>query len=89
MERARVILSPDHHSGRPSAAYNRDCITVGWLIGASRNIRVFAMLEWMITAMTVALPRKVDLGKETALAVAAMELTSATEEEPDIVGTSD
>ena len=26
---------------------------------------------------------------ETALAVAAMELTSATEEEPDIVGTSD
>ena len=91
LQRARLILSPGHHSGHHSAPYNRDyCITVGWLNGPLRYIRFFEMLEWMITATRDALPREDDLGKETALAVAATELASAAEEEePDVVAARD
>ncbi len=72
LQRARLILSPDHHAKHHSAPYNRNyCITVGWMNGPLRAIRFFETLERTITAITGVLPREDDLGKETALVVAS------------------
>jgi plasmanylethanolamine desaturase len=72
LQRARLVLSPEHHSLHHSAPYNRNyCITVGWMNGPLRAIRFFETLERTITALTGVLPREDDLGKETALEVAS------------------
>jgi ubiquitin-conjugating enzyme E2 variant len=72
LQRSRIILAPDHHSLHHSAPYNRNyCITVGWLNGPLRAIRFFETLERTITALTGVIPREDDLGKETAIEVAA------------------
>ena len=66
-----------HHS----APYNRNyCITVGWMNGPLRAVRFFETLEWAITAVTGAIPREDDIGKEEAIAVVAE--TSPGDEEP-------
>lgn len=70
LQRARLVLSPEHHAVHHAAPYHRNyCITVGWLNGPLRTIRFFEILEWTIRAVTGAVPREDDLGKETALAV--------------------
>ena len=72
LQRARLILAPDHHSVHHSAPYARNyCITVGWLNGPLRAVRFFETLERVIQAVTGVVPRKDDLGEETAIAVAA------------------
>jgi ubiquitin-conjugating enzyme E2 variant len=72
LQRLGLVLSPGHHSCHHSAPYNRNyCITVGWMNGPLRAIRFFETLERTITALTGVLPREDDLGKETALEVAA------------------
>jgi plasmanylethanolamine desaturase len=74
LQRARLILAPDHHSVHHSAPYNRNyCITVGWMNGPLRAIRFFETLERTITAVTGILPREDDLGKDIALEVATSE----------------
>jgi ubiquitin-conjugating enzyme E2 variant len=74
LQRVGLVLPPGHHSRHHSAPYNRNyCITVGWLNGPLRAIRFFETLERTITALTGVLPREDDLGKETALEVAAEE----------------
>ena len=71
LQRARLILSPDHHEGHHAAPYNHNyCITVGWMNGPLRAIRFFETLEWAITVTTGALPREDDLGKDEAILVA-------------------
>lgn len=70
-QRARLILSPDHHATHHSAPYHRNyCITVGWMNGFLHATRFFETIERAITALTGAIPREDDLGKETAAAVA-------------------
>jgi ubiquitin-conjugating enzyme E2 variant len=72
LQRARLILHPDHHAVHHSAPYNRNyCITVGWLNGPLRAIRFFETLERTITALTGVIPREDDLGKDAALEVAS------------------
>ncbi len=72
LQRARLILAPEHHSLHHSPPYNRNyCITVGWLNGPLRAIRFFETLERTITALTGVVPREDDLGKETAIEVAS------------------
>lgn len=74
LQRARLVLSPEHHAGHHAAPYNRNyCITVGWLNGPLRAVRFFETLERLVTAATGAVPREDDLGKDAALAVAAEE----------------
>jgi plasmanylethanolamine desaturase len=71
LQRARIILSPQHHALHHSAPYNRNyCITVGWMNGPLRSVRFFEMLERIITAVTGAVPREDDIGKEAAVEVA-------------------
>jgi sterol desaturase/sphingolipid hydroxylase (fatty acid hydroxylase superfamily) len=71
LQRARLILSPEHHALHHAAPYNRNyCITVGWMNGPLRAIRFFETLERTITALTGAVPREDDIGKDAALAVA-------------------
>lgn len=68
LQRARIILSPEHHANHHAAPYNRNyCITVGWLNGPLRSIRFFETLERMITAIGGWVPREDDLGKDAAL----------------------
>jgi ubiquitin-conjugating enzyme E2 variant len=75
LQRAHLVLSPDHHAVHHSAPYSRNyCITVGWMNGPLRAIRFFETLERTITALTGAIPREDDLGKE-----AALEMASAAE----------
>ena len=72
LQRARLIISPGHHSVHHAAPYTRNyCITVGWLNGPLRAVRFFETLERVISAVTGAVPREDDLGSEKALKVAA------------------
>lgn len=74
LQRARLILSPDHHSIHHAAPYNRNyCITVGWLNGPLRAVRFFETLERTITAVTGVIPREDDIGLDAAVKVAAFE----------------
>jgi ubiquitin-conjugating enzyme E2 variant len=82
LQRARLVISPEHHAKHHSAPYNRNyCITVGWMNGPLRAIRFFETLERTITALTGAVPREDDLGVETAIAVASE--TGALDEADD------
>jgi ubiquitin-conjugating enzyme E2 variant len=71
LQRARLILHPDHHAVHHAAPFNRYyCITAGWLNAPLTFIGFFPLLERMITALTGALPRADDIGTKAALAVA-------------------
>jgi ubiquitin-conjugating enzyme E2 variant len=89
LQRANLVLPPDHHAVHHSAPYAKYyCITVGWLNEALFRLRFFQTLEWMITALTGALPREDDIGKHAAVAVAAAPLPKLPElpriELPDV-----
>ncbi len=72
LQRARLILSPEHHDGHHAAPHRSNyCITVGWLNGPLRAVRFFETLERVITATTGAIPREDDLGSHVAREVAA------------------
>jgi plasmanylethanolamine desaturase len=82
LQRARLILSPSHHDVHHTAPYARNyCITVGWMNGPLRTVRFFETLEWVITSVTGALPRKDDIGEEAALEVLETETVAIVEEE--------
>jgi TMEM189-like protein len=71
LQRAGLILPPDHHSVHHSAPYAKYyCITVGWLNEALFRLRFFQTLERVITRVTGLVPREDDIGKEAALVVA-------------------
>ncbi len=74
LQRARLLITPEHHAKHHTAPYDRNyCIIVGWLNGPLRAIRFFETLERMITAVTGAIPREDDIGKENAIAVLEAE----------------
>ena len=80
LQRARLILAPEHHATHHKAPYARSyCITVGWLNGPLRAVRFFETLERIISAVTGMVPRADDLGEEAALQVAA-ELSRDSED---------
>lgn len=82
LQRARLILSPAHHDVHHTAPYARNyCITVGWMNGPLRTIRFFETLEWMITAVTGALPRADDIGEEAALEIVEEQAPPLVEED--------
>ncbi|MBL8612992.1 MAG: carotenoid synthesis regulator CarF [Myxococcales bacterium] len=69
LQRARLLLTAEHHALHHTAPYDRAyCITVGWLNGPLRAVRFFETLERIITAVTGAVPREDDIGKDAALA---------------------
>jgi ubiquitin-conjugating enzyme E2 variant len=77
LQRARLILAPEHHAQHHTAPYDRSyCITVGWLNGPLRAVRFFETLEKIISWVTGAIPREDDIGK-----AAAIELEHAREAE--------
>jgi hypothetical protein len=77
LQRARLIISPEHHALHHAAPHTRNyCITVGWLNGPLRAVRFFETLERVISAVTGAVPREDDLGPEIALEVAAEQATT-------------
>jgi ubiquitin-conjugating enzyme E2 variant len=83
LQRARLIIAPEHHSAHHTAPYTRSyCITVGWLNAPLRAIRFFETLERLITWVTGAVPREDDLGADAALELVASERTSDTDVEP-------
>lgn len=85
LQRARLVLSPEHHDVHHSAPYNRNyCITNGWLNGPLRTIRFFETLEAVISWTTGAVPREDDIGKDAALVI-ARENVDAVEAEVDPV----
>jgi len=82
LQRARLVLHPDHHDGHHTAPYARNyCITVGWMNGPLRAIRYFETLEWIITAVTGAIPREDDIGKEAAIEVFEEQQQQSDEDE--------
>ncbi len=73
LQRANLILPPEHHSLHHAAPYAKYyCITVGWLNEALFRLRFFQTLERMMTATTGMVPREDDIGKGAALAVARL-----------------
>jgi ubiquitin-conjugating enzyme E2 variant len=72
LQRLRLVLAPEQHAEHHTPPYNRSyCITVGWMNGPLRAIRFFETLERTITALTGAVPREDDLGKDAAIEVAS------------------
>ena len=72
LQRARLIISPEHHALHHAAPHTRNyCITLGWMNGPLRAVRFFETLERLITAVTGVVPRVDDLGTAEALHVAA------------------
>ena len=70
LQRSRILLTAEHHAEHHSAPFDRHyCITCGWLNAPLSAIRFFRTLERTITAVTGALPRRDDIGKEAALAI--------------------
>jgi hypothetical protein len=75
LQRASLILPPDHHSVHHSAPYAKYyCITVGWLNEALFQLRFFQLLEKIISRVTGLIPREDDIGKRAALVVAEQPL---------------
>ncbi|MCA1829791.1 MAG: fatty acid desaturase family protein [Myxococcales bacterium] len=71
LQRAGLILPPDHHAVHHSAPYAKYyCITVGWLNEALYRVRFFQALERIVSATTRLVPREDDIGKKAALAMA-------------------
>ena len=84
MQRARLILDPKHHDIHHTAPYARNyCITVGWMNGPLRTVRFFETLEWVITAVTGAVPRADDIGEEAALEIVETQVAAPIVEEDD------
>jgi ubiquitin-conjugating enzyme E2 variant len=82
MQRVRLILSAPHHAKHHAAPFDRNyCITVGWMNGPLRAVRFFETLERVITAVTGAIPREDDIGKEAALDVLAEETPEPVNED--------
>ncbi|MDB4944197.1 MAG: hypothetical protein JWP97_3731 [Labilithrix sp.] len=80
LQRIRLINSPEHHALHHAAPYNRNyCITLGWMNGPLQAVRFFETLEWLVTAITGAVPRVDDLGEVAAVELATM--TAAREED--------
>ncbi|MGZ6142946.1 MAG: fatty acid desaturase family protein [Myxococcales bacterium] len=74
LQRANLILPPDHHAVHHSAPYAKYyCITVGWLNEPLHRLRFFPALERIVSATTGLVPREDDLGKRAALALAEPE----------------
>jgi ubiquitin-conjugating enzyme E2 variant len=70
LQRAGLVLDPTHHDVHHTAPFARNyCITVGWMNRPLHAIRFFETLEKIITAVTGAVPRADDIGKEAALEV--------------------
>src|SRR5712691_8399398 len=70
LQRAGLILPPDHHAVHHSAPYAKYyCITVGWLNEALFRLRFFQSMEIAISAVTGLIPREDDIGKQAALVV--------------------
>jgi plasmanylethanolamine desaturase len=90
LQRTRIILSPEHHDSHHAAPYNRNyCITVGWMNGPLRAVRFFETAEWLITAVTGALPREDDIGKDQAIAVVVAQSEEVVEKEPVAIPSRD
>ncbi len=71
LQSSRMLLTAHHHERHHTAPFDRSyCITCGWLNQPLHSIRFFRTLEDLITALTGALPRQDDIGKEAAIAVA-------------------
>ncbi len=81
LQSAHILLGKEHHAGHHAAPFDRSyCITSGWLNGTLHATRFFRVLEVLISAVTGAVPRADDIGKDAALAV-AVEAGGA--EDPD------
>jgi plasmanylethanolamine desaturase len=90
LQRARLILSPDHHNVHHSAPYARNyCITVGWMNGPLRAIRFFETLEWIITLVTGVLPRVDDIGEEAALEIVETQVASPMGDDDEAAAAED
>jgi ubiquitin-conjugating enzyme E2 variant len=49
LQRARLILSPEHHAIHHAAPQDKYyCITVGWMNPVLERLRFFAFCEWTI-----------------------------------------
>jgi hypothetical protein len=79
LQRLHLVLPPAHHVVHHTPPFHKYyCITVGWMNWPLYKIRFFQSLEWMITAVSGALPRQDDIGEEAARAIApATESASA------------
>jgi ubiquitin-conjugating enzyme E2 variant len=73
LQRARLILSPEHHRVHHTAPFAKYYgITNGWLNWPLSKIGFFRGLEWLVTATTGIIPRADDIGLLAALAMAPM-----------------
>lgn len=79
LQRSGLALNPDHHRAHHTAPYDQHyCVTSGWMNGPLRAVGFFRGLEWLVTSVTGAIPRRDDIGE--AAAVEAAKAASAERE---------
>ena len=70
LQRLNLVLPPDHHTVHHTAPYAKYyCITVGWLNEPLYRVRLFQVLERIITVTTGLVPREDDIGVRAARAI--------------------
>jgi ubiquitin-conjugating enzyme E2 variant len=66
LQRYHLVLNPRHHDIHHTYPFlHHYCITTGWLNPLLRATRFFRALEWVISRLTGAVPRKDDLDQAT------------------------
>lgn len=83
LQRLHLILPPAHHSVHHGAPFNTYyCITVGWLNYPLSWTRFFPSLEWLVTSLTGALPRKDDIGEASARLLCPEPMGPSPQQDP-------
>jgi len=66
-QRARLILPPAHHARHHAPPHRENyCITTGWMNAPLRWLKVFPIMEWILTKLTGAVPVTRHDGASTA-----------------------
>ncbi len=85
LQRIHLVLPPAHHALHHAHPYLRNyAITVGWTNWLTDGIGVYRLLEWTLSRLTGAVPRRDDLGEVLAKQV-AQELAPETKPMRDVL----
>ena len=68
LQKVGLALNPEHHQAHHTAPYDQHyCVTSGWMNAPLRAIGFFRALEWLVTGVTGAIPRRDDIGEVAAV----------------------
>jgi len=86
LQKVGLALNPEHHQAHHTAPYDQHyCVTSGWMNAPLRTIGFFRALEWLVSGVTGAIPRRDDIGEVAAVqavVAATVELETSAQLAP-------